>query len=161
MIRDIAALDSRRGIGTDTGIPWKLPGDSVFFRQKTAKGIIVMGRATYDEFAAPLHERKNFVLTRSRTPLREGFQPITGLDQVLTGHPDEDIWILGGAAVYDETLASVDELLLTQVDGDFHCTKFFPPYHADFLLESRSEDHEDDGITYRFETWRRRQPTLP
>jgi dihydrofolate reductase len=158
VIRDIAALDARRGIATDTGIPWKLPGDSAYFRQKTAQGIIVMGRATYDEFAAPLHDRVNFVVTRSPAPLREGFQPITALDQARSGQPDEDVWILGGATVYQETLASVDELLLTQVERDFQCTKFFPPYSADFDLESRSEDHEEGGVTYRFEIWRRRSP---
>ena len=50
MIRLIAAIDSQRGIATDSGIPWKLPGDTAYFREKTAHGLIVMGRATYDEF---------------------------------------------------------------------------------------------------------------
>jgi dihydrofolate reductase len=156
VIRHIAALDSCRGIATDTGIPWKLSGDSVYFRQKTAHGTIVMGRATYDEFATPLHDRENFVLTTSKARLREGFQAITGLEQVRSGHPDEDVWIIGGATVYRQTLASADELLLTQVDGDFHCTKFFPPYDTDFVLGTRSEVHEEGGNTYRFEAWRRR-----
>jgi dihydrofolate reductase len=161
MIRLIAALDSRRGIATDSGIPWSLPGDSAYFRQKTLKGTIVMGRATYDEFAAPLHDRENFVLTRSDTALRDGFQPITRLDDVRQGRPDDDVWVLGGAAVYEETIASADELLLTQVDGDFHCTKFFPSYEADFALETRSEAHEEGGVTYRFEKWRARSRRSP
>jgi dihydrofolate reductase len=38
MIRLIAAIDSQRGIATDSGIPWKLPGDSAYFREKTAQG---------------------------------------------------------------------------------------------------------------------------
>ena len=76
MIRQIAAIDSQRGIATDSGIPWKLPGDSAYFRQKTSTGLIVMGRATYDEFAAPLHGEENYVLSHATTPLRAGFQPI-------------------------------------------------------------------------------------
>ena len=63
MIRLIAAIDDRRGIATDLGIPWKLPGDTAYFHDKTANGVILMGRATYEEFAAPLHDRENFVLT--------------------------------------------------------------------------------------------------
>ena len=43
--------------------------------------------------------------------------------------------MIGGAAVYAETIAEAEELLLTQVLGDFHCTKFFPPYRAEFELE--------------------------
>ena len=79
MIRLIAAIDSQRGIATDSGIPWKLPGDSAYFREKTATGLIVMGRATYDEFAAPLHDGENYVLSTTTAPLRAGFQAITGL----------------------------------------------------------------------------------
>jgi dihydrofolate reductase len=155
MIRLIAALDSRRGIATDSGIPWKLPGDTAYFHDKTASGIILMGRATYNEFAAPLHERENFVLTADSGLLRTGFRAIGSLDQLVADHPDEDIWVIGGATVYAETIAEAQELLLTQVVGDFDCTKFFPPYEAAFRLAARGDDRQDGGITYRFETWQR------
>ena len=158
MIRLIAAVDSQRGIATDSGIPWKLPGDTAYFREKTASGLIVMGRATYDEFAAPLHGGENYVLSTTTTPLRTGFQAITGLQPLRAAHPDEDIWVIGGATVYRETIGEADELLLTQVLKDFNCTKFFPPYEADFELQSRSADQNENGLTYRFETWQRRQP---
>lgn len=158
MIRLIAALDSQRGIATDSGIPWKLPGDSAYFRQKTEHGVIVMGRATYGEFAAPLHEEENLVLTTASGPLRTGFRAIADLHDLGAAHPDEDVWVIGGATVYRETIADAQELLLTQVLGDFHCTKFFPPYEGVFSLSSQSEDQRENGITYRFETWRRLEP---
>jgi dihydrofolate reductase len=157
MIRLIAAVDSQRGIATDSGIPWKLPGDTAYFREKTASGLIVMGRGTYDEFAAPLHGGENYVLSTSTVPLRAGFQTITGLQQLRAAHPDQDIWVIGGGTVYRETIGAADELLLTQVLKDFKCTKFFPLYQADFELESQSADHQEGGVTYRFETWQRRK----
>ncbi len=113
-----------------------------------------MGRATYDEFAAPLHGRDNFVLTTQPGSLRAGFRSVAGLDQLSTDHPGEDIWVIGGAAVYAETINDASELLITQVLADFNCTKFFPAYSAQFVLATQSEDHEDGGIKYRFETWR-------
>jgi dihydrofolate reductase len=158
MIRLIAAIDSQRGIATDTGIPWTLPGDSAYFRQKTSSGLIVMGRATYDEFAAPLHDRENFVFSTSTAPLRTGFSVVGSLDQLRAAHPGEDVWVIGGSAVYAETIGQADELLLTQVMGDFGCTKFFPPYQTAFALESTSEEHREGGIRYQFETWRRLDP---
>jgi dihydrofolate reductase len=158
MIRLIAAIDSQRGIATDSGIPWKLPDDTAYFREKTASGLIVMGRATYDEFAAPLHDGENYVLSTTTVPLRTGFQSVTGLSQLSAAHPNEDIWVIGGATVYRETIGEADELLLTQVLKDFDCTKFFPPYEADFALQSRSADRHENGLTYRFETWQRRTP---
>jgi dihydrofolate reductase len=155
MIRLIAAIDSRRGIATDSGIPWKLPGDTAYFHQQTATGLILMGRATYDEFAAPLHARENFVLASNPGPLRPGFRAVKSLDQLATDHEDQDIWVIGGARVYTETIGAAQELLLTQVVGDFHCTRFFPPYEAEFRLATEDEQRQEGGIRYRFETWRR------
>ncbi len=154
MIRLIAAIDSQRGIATDSGIPWTLPGDSAYFREKTSSGLIVMGRATYEEFAAPLHDRENFVFSRSTSPLREGFTVVRSLGELRATHPGEDVWVIGGATVYAETISQADELLLTQVTGDFGCTKFFPPYLATFALQTKGEEHQEGGVSYRFETWR-------
>ena len=155
MIRLIAAIDLRRGIATNSGIPWKLPGDTAYFHDKTSTGLILMGWATYNEFAAPLHERDNFVLTSGPGPLRTGFRATDSLDKLVTENPDEDIWVIGGAAVYAETMTEADELLLTQVIGDFDCTKFFPPYQTEFRLVTQSNDRQDGAINYRFETWGR------
>jgi dihydrofolate reductase len=148
-------MDVRRGIATDSGIPWKLPGDTAYFHDKTSTGLVLMGWATYKEFAAPLHERDNFVLTDEPGALRAGFRSIGSLDRLVTQNPDEDIWVIGGAVVYAETITEADELLLTQVAGDFHCIKFFPPYQTEFGLATQSDEHQDEGVNYRFETWRR------
>jgi dihydrofolate reductase len=155
VIRFIAALDSRRGVATETGIPWHLPGDSAYFRDQTSTGLIVMGWGTYVEFAAPLHERTNFVLTSKPEPVRDGFVATRDLDQVVSDHPDDDIWVLGGAAVFASTLGRAGELYLTQVLADFHCTKFFPAYEDQFTRFNESETHQEGGVNYRFEKWRR------
>ena len=155
MIRLIAATDVRRGIATDTGIPWSLPGDAAYFRERTRSGRIVMGRATYAEFASPLHDRDNYVLTHDDTvALREGFVAVSSLDDLPDGHGDDDVWVIGGAAVYAATIDGADELLVTRVLADFHCTKFFPPFEDRFALASEGEEHREGGIGYRFQTWR-------
>jgi len=154
MIRLIAAMDTQRGIATASGIPWKLPGDTAYFEDKTVAGLILMGWATYSEFAAPLHQRTNYVLSDGREPLRTGFLAIASLDQLVAENPDDDVWVIGGAAVFAGTISEADELFLTQVAGDFNCIKFFPPYQTEFRRETQSHDHQDGGIHYRFETWK-------
>ena len=162
MIRLIAAMDTSRGIATATGIPWKLPGDSAYFENQTTTGLIVMGWATYNEFSAPLHGRDNYVLTRDDSPLRPGFQPVANVADLMTGHPGEDVWVIGGAFVYAETIVQADELFITQVLEDFHCTKFFPDYRTGFTRFDHSGNHEEGGVHYRFERWRRIvEPELP
>ena len=155
MIRQIAAIDANRGIATDKGIPWKLPGDAAYFENETTTGLIVMGSATYNEFSSPLHGRQNYVLTRSQGPLRSGFQPIATLPDLTMSHPHEDVWVIGGAFVFAETIDSADELFVTQVLADFHCTKFFPDYRTGFARFDQSAVHEENGVHYRFEKWRR------
>jgi dihydrofolate reductase len=155
MIRQIAVMDTNRGIATDKGIPWKLPGDAAYFEDQTATGLIVMGWATYNEFSAPLHGRNNFVLTGDQDRLRSGFLPIADLADLVKSHPDEDVWIIGGAFVFAETIDQADELFITQVLENFHCTKFFPDYRSGFTRFEQSKDHEEGGISYRFERWRR------
>jgi dihydrofolate reductase len=159
MIRLIAAVDKQRGISTDSGIPWTLPDDVAHFREETLSGVILMGWVTYTEFAAPLHGGKNYVLSQEPEDLRDGFQTVSTLEALRAKCPDEDVWVIGGAAVFAETIQGGDELLLTQVLGDFQCTKFFPPYEDHFELVSRDPVRRDGTVDFRFETWRRREPT--
>jgi dihydrofolate reductase len=159
LIRLIAAIDQRRGIATDTGIPWHLPGDTAYFERQTLNGLIVMGWATYNEFANPLHSRENYVLTGGGEKLRAGFQPIANLSDLRQNHPDQDVWVIGGAFVFAETIKAADELFITQVLADFQCTKFFPDYTAEFMRFDQGPDHEEGGVHYRFEKWRKADHT--
>jgi len=155
MIRLIAAMDTNRGIATDKGIPWKLPGDAAYFESQTTTGLIVMGWATYSEFSAPLHDRDNYVLTREQSRLRSGFESIATLTELMKSHPNKDVWVIGGAFVFAETIDRADELFITQVLEDFHCTKFFPDYRIGFTRFEQGKDQEESGVRYRFERWRR------
>jgi dihydrofolate reductase len=157
MIRLIAAVDVRLGVATAEGIPWHLPGDAAYFRAETANGVIVMGGATYVEFAEPLHGGENYVLTTRPGVLRDGFRPIAHLDDAVRDHPDEDVWVIGGAGVFARTIGRAGELLITRVLADFDCTKFFPPFEDEFTGLERGENHEEGGVQYRFERWGRRR----
>ena len=158
MIYLITALDSGRGIADEHGIPWqgRIPTDTAYFRAQTVTGVIVMGYRTYEEFASPLHDRENFVITRPHTPpLRPGFVPAHDLLQFLALHDDEVVWVLGGAAIFAQSLPVADALFLTQLDADFHCTKFFPNYDGTFDLASDLGPHVENQISFRFQVWRR------
>jgi dihydrofolate reductase len=160
VIRLIAAIDVKRGLGDGHGIPWqgKLPSDAEYFRRQTTEGLIVMGFRTYEEFDRPLHDRTNYVVSRSgSSPLRPGFDSVDDLGRFLTDHTGELVWIIGGAAVYEASLASADELYITQLEQDFHCTKFFPVFDGEFLLDPGAETQRENDISFRFETWRRRR----
>jgi dihydrofolate reductase len=157
VIRLIAALDNRRGVATDSGIPWTLPDDVAHFRDETVSGRILMGWVTYTEFAAPLHGGENYVLSQQPEVLRTGFEAVSSLDALQVKCPGDDIWVIGGAAVFAATIGDADELILTQVLADFHCTKFFPSYDNQFDMIRRDPVRRDGSVDFRFETWRRHQ----
>lgn len=166
MIRLIAAVDECLGVADEHGIPWegKIPTDTKYFRDKTAHGVIVMGFGTYVEFDQPLHGRTNFVVDRPGTgALRPGFEGVSDLASFLREHANAGVWIIGGAALFAATIARADELLVTQLEGDFHCTKFFPVFSDTFSMVSTHGPFLESEITFRFETWRRATtvPTEP
>ena len=155
MIRFIAALDSRRGIADEHGIPWqgKLPSDMRWFRDHTLGHVLLMGRSTYDEFNGPLPGRQNFVATHQASV--PGAEAVSDVAAFLRTQPG-DVWVIGGARLFEATLSQADELYLTQLEGDFGCTKFFPPYQAAFKRAEAANPITENGITYRFEVWRRK-----
>jgi dihydrofolate reductase len=158
MIRLIAAMDNQRGIADEHGIPWqgKIPSDTKRFHDKTSRGIIVMGYATYKEYDKPLHHRENFVVARADTgELRAGFTAIPDADRFFDVHGHQLVWVIGGAALFSASLARADQLVLTRLEPDFHCTKFFPEFTDGFELENDDGPHVESDLTFRFETWRR------
>ena len=90
--------------------------------------------------------------------MRAAFRFVGSLDELVAAHPDEDVWAIGGASVYAETIAEADQLSLSEVVGDLGCTKFFAPYQPEVRLAAQGDDCQEGGITYRFETWQLLEP---
>jgi dihydrofolate reductase len=153
MIRAIVAMDSNQGIARASDIPWHLPPDRKRFRQLTEQAAVLMGYNTYNEFKAPLQNRRNYVWCRPGTKLRDGFEPVYELGEFL-GKPPHDIWIIGGGNLYATALSYCEELYITQLGSDYDCTIFFPEFRSAFSLVSESS-HQHDGLQYSYQLWRR------
>lgn len=150
-------MDDRRGIADDSGIPWqgKIPKDVEYFREKTEGSTILMGYGTYLEFKKPLPGRRNIVATGKNQKLKNGFEPVAAARSFLQQFT-EDVWVIGGAKLFESTIDLAEELYITQLDGDWHCTKFFPEFGDEFELKSVSPPQTENGITYTFQVWGRK-----
>ena len=155
MIRAILAIDEKRGLANEQGIPWNLPSDRAYVREKTWCGSLLMGYGTYAEFTKPLPGRRNLVVTNDPNKINPGFEAVTDLQKFMS-MPPENLWVFGGANLFAQTIDAIDELYITQLKGDFGCTKFFPPYEQKFKLVTRSEPHHENGISFHYEIWRRK-----
>jgi dihydrofolate reductase len=149
----IAAIDSKLGLANDEGIPWrgKLPSDIKHYRQEISGGIILMGYGTYLELSKPMPGR-NIVASSSIQHLRPGFEQVKDA-RVFLQDSNKDVWIFGGAGLFASTLDLATDLHLTRLEGDFHCTKFFPVFEDKFKMITQSRSMTENSITFRFETW--------
>jgi dihydrofolate reductase len=146
----IAAMSLNRVIGAGNRIPWHLPDDFKWFKKMTSGHVIVMGRKTFQSIGKPLPNRTTIVLTRSLEPI-PGVQTISALNQLDGADPafaDREIFICGGAQVYQLALPLCSDLYLTLVKRNVDGDTFFPPFEDAFELDREVLDCADFKILH-------------
>ena len=166
----IVATDQEGGIGQAGTLPWRLPGDLKRFKAITTQtqgpghiNAVLMGRKTWESLPAPfrpLPGRLNVVLTRQPDYLvPSGVHVFPGLERALktlgnwSGETAiEDIFVIGGAEVYQQALAHPDLLKVywTEVLARCHCDVFVRIPFEDFVVVGSSETFEEQGLEYCF-----------
>lgn len=152
MVNVIAAVARNRAIGYGNKLLYWLPDDLKRFKALTSGHTIIMGRNTYESLPkGALPNRRNIVLSRTVKEL-PGCELFGSLDEALANcKPDEDIYIIGGASVYEQALPKADRLLLTEVDDTpTLADAFFPDYSEEWKEESREEHVKDERHNYDF-----------
>jgi dihydrofolate reductase len=163
----IAAMDAKRGIGKNNGIPWAISPDMQQFKRLTMSHPVVMGRKTWESMGSkPLPGRLNIVVTRDigkfYTELENRYHECTvampSLDLALAGIEDEQVFIIGGAEIYKQALELnlAHDMILTHFKHDAQCDTFFPELQERFWMGKSYSTHElSGGIYMRYEYWRR------
>jgi dihydrofolate reductase len=147
----IAAMSENRVIGQGNKIPWHLPEDFKWFKKMTTGNVIVMGRKTFESIGKPLPNRETIVLTRG-TFQHPGVRTISDLRQIDLAKEGRQVFICGGAQVYEQALPLCSELYLTLVKRVVAGDAFFPPF------EERFEKVEEilDGAEFKIIRYRNR-----
>lgn len=126
-------MSLNRVIGAGNQIPWHLPEDFQWFKQTTTGHVLVMGRKTFESIGRPLPNRETMVLSRSdfRHP---GVKTIRSLEELPPLVGDRQVFICGGAQIYEQLLPQCAGLLLTLVQREVAGDTFFPPFEDRFEL---------------------------
>ena len=163
----IIVARARNGvIGRDNGLPWHLPEDLQHFKSTTINHPVLMGRRTYESIGRPLPGRRIIVVTRTPGWSAEGCECSTSLagaialaGERLDQHPGIDaseIFVAGGAQLYEEALRLADRMIITAIDLDADGDVVFPTIDpALWRLESSQERVSRTGVRYALQTWRR------
>ncbi len=145
IISIIVAMDKKGVIGLEGVLPWRLSADLKHFKAITMGKPLVMGRKTHESIGRSLPGRKNIVLTRANDFDAEGCTIVHSLDDAFQAAGDVDeIIIMGGSRIYDQSLARAGRLYLTEVHADVSGDVYFPEFDKAEWLELERQDHSAD-----------------
>ena len=146
MKRSLVVAVARNGvIGRDNTLPWRLPSDLAHFKRVTMGHPVVMGRRTYESIGRPLPGRKNIVVTRNRAFHAPGCTVVSSLEEAWrAANGAEEVSVIGGTTLFEETLPIADTIHLTEVEADVEGDTYFPPLDRSRWEEREVERHPAD-----------------
>ena len=158
MIISILSADKKWGIGKRNGLLFSLPMDMKFFRTTTSGHVVAMGENTLLSFpnSKPLKNRTHIVLSADASHNYEGVINVHSFDEFLQKIKEfslnEDVYIIGGASIYNQMIPYVDEVLLTKVDEDGGAEVYFHNLDEDenFECVEESESFSDNNHVIKF-----------
>ncbi|HXU26114.1 MAG TPA: dihydrofolate reductase [Bacteroidia bacterium] len=160
----IVAVAENNVIGKDNKLIWSLPADMKFFKEKTKGHVIITGRKNYEsipEKFRPLPERTNIVITRQADYKAPGAIVVASIEAAMQyvkqHHTNEEIFIIGGAEIYKQTIAMCHKIYLTRIHHSFEGDAFFPELTSDWKLTHQENMAADEKNKYpfAFQTWTR------
>jgi dihydrofolate reductase len=158
----IVAMAQNRAIGKDNDLMWHLSSDLKRFKQLTTGHPVVMGRRTWESLPKrPLPGRRNIVLTQNpdfEAAGAEVVHSVNGLFEALKDRDDE-VFVMGGASIYQLLLPFTNRLYVTQVYKDFDGDVYFPTIDmSEFNLVKLSEPMFDEAseLDYAYEEYDRK-----
>jgi dihydrofolate reductase len=161
IISIIVAIDEKTmAIGKENQLLYRIPEDMRRFKKITTGHPIIMGSKTYKSIGKPLPNRTNIVITK--TPKKTSsvlhatsIQEALNIANTKEGH--NEIFIIGGGTIYQQTIHLADRLYLTLIKGnDVHGDVFFPKYHHISWNEVFKETHFEENPPFSWVTLERK-----
>lgn len=152
MISSIVVIGKNREIGCNNQLLWDLPKDMARFKKTTLSKTVIMGDKTFESIGRPLPGRKNIVLSLAEDYQAPGCEVRNSLEEVMKEYQsvEEEVFVIGGALIYQLSLPYVDKIYLTIIDDQPKADTFFPAYEKDFRKVVKQEEGQDNGFSYRY-----------
>ena len=153
MISLVVAIASNNVIGKDNKLPWHYKSDLKYFKELTTNHIVVMGRNTFDSIISRngkiLPNRKSVVVTRNKDFYYPDVEVVNNFEEYLKKPHDEELFIIGGSRVFEDSLKYADRLYITHINKDYSGDVYFPEYNKDdFKLISKVDEDELSFCVY-------------
>lgn len=146
-------MGEKNEIGADNQLLWHLPKDLKHFKDLTSGHPIIMGRKTYESIGKALPNRTNIVISRKKNWFEEGILIVGSIKEAVkfAKKIDENIFVIGGGNVYEQTMEIADKLEVTLVKAELKADTFFPKIDPKIWKLTEEVFHEkDDKNQYDF-----------
>lgn len=162
IVSHIVAVGNNNEIGKDNDLLWKMPNDMKFFMTTTTGHTVLMGRNTFESFGKrPLKNRTNIVITRQEEYEAPNCVVVNSIEdgiEYARQQGEEELFIIGGGTIYEQSLPLTDRIYITRIDGEFDATVFYPKLNMDewkVVHEDRCQKDERHAYDYTFFTLER------
>lgn len=145
----IAAMSENGVIGSNNALPWHLPEELKYFREKTREKPVVMGRRTFESMGSkPLPNRLNIILTHALNFTAQNCTIVHSVEEALKVAIDcEEIMVIGGAEIYEAFLPMASRIYLTVIHQIHVGDTFFPM--IDWHMWKTISEEKRDGFTLK------------
>jgi len=156
MLSIIVATAKNNAIGKSNQLLWHMPADLKFFRKTTSGHTIIMGRKTFESVGQPLPKRRNIVITRQENYQADGIEVVNSFEDALALCENEretdEVFIVGGAQIYEQALPLADKIYLTLINHEFEeADTFFPEINdEEWQLEDVEHRENDEKNPYDY-----------
>lgn len=144
-------------IGKDNTLPWHISEDLKRFKRITSDKKMIMGRKAFESLPGILPNREHIIITRNNdfTVDSDMVTIVHDLDSLVEKYSkcEDEIFVIGGAEIYEQFLPYVQKIYLTQIDENFDGDTYFPELnYNEFKTEFTSEKFTDEknGLHYTF-----------
>ena len=155
MIALIVAYAKNRVIGNKGCIPWRIKGEQKRFKELTTGNVVIMGRRSYEEIGRPLPNRTTIVVSNTKKYEAENCMTAGSLAEAIEMAGGRDVFISGGARLYEEALPLVEKMYITEIDAIIEGDTYFPEFDQKQYVKEIEEEH-DGEIPYTYVTYTRK-----
>ena len=156
----IAAVDNNWAIGCQNSLLVRIPRDQKQFREMTEGSVIVIGRKTLETFPQkqPLKNRVNIILSRDKQyQVKDAFvvHSMEKLLEELKKYDNKEVYVAGGASVYEQLLPYCDTAYITKIDYSYKADAQFPRLDRllDWEMTQESDEQTYFDLTYYFQKY--------
>jgi len=144
----LAAFAEDGVMGHEGRLPWRLPDELAHVKALTTGHCILMGRKTWESIGRPLPKRTNIVLTHDSGYRAEGAHVVHAFEAGVAfarERGESELFVFGGAQVYELALAIADRMYLTRVHAELEGDVRFPDFDETQWKLADEECHEADS----------------